>query len=216
MGRPRKEYSLVKTFLAPRVLTLPEISDQWECSGRTVLRRLQEHGYYSSYNYRGKFITIEEVARFDSRGLWFCKGARFSKLGTLKNTVHQFVQVSEGGMTHEELATLLGLRVHDTLLDLVEEDTIRRERLGPSFVYVACKRSIQRAQMRRRREFMKTLERPRATSRQKIATLLELIKDPKATRQEIVLRCKRTGVVISRKVVDVIFEQFELDKKRAP
>jgi hypothetical protein len=215
MGRPRKELSVVRTFLGPRVLTLPEISSQWQCSGRTVLRRLQEHGYYSSYNYRGKFITIEEVARFDSRGLWVCKGARFSKLGTLKNTVHKFVQVNEKGMTHEELAALLGLRVHDTLLDLVEEDKICRERLGPSFVYLACRRSLQRAQMRRRREFMKTLERPRPTSRQKIATLLELIKNPKATRQEILRRCKRTGLVISREVVDVIFEEFELDKKRA-
>lgn len=216
MGRPRREFALVRTFLAPRVLTLSEISDQWECSGRTVIRRLEDHGYYSSYNYRGKFITIEEVARFDSRGLWAYKGARFSKLGTLKNTIQQFVQVSEKGMTHEELAELLGLRVHDTLLDLVEEDRIRRERLGPSFVYLACKPSMQKAQIRRRGEFMKTIERPRATSRQRIATLLEVIKDPKATRQEIVLRCKRIGVAISREVVDVIFEKYQLDKKRAP
>jgi hypothetical protein len=161
------------------------------------------------------FMTIEEVASFDSRGLWLCKGARFSKHGTLRNTVHQFVQHNEKGMTHEELATALGLRVHDTLLHLVNEGKIRRERLGPSFVYLSSKQSIQRTQTRHRKEFMKTLEKPRTTNRQKIATLLELIKDPKATRREIVVRLRRGGVDITREVVDAIFEQFDLDKKRA-
>jgi hypothetical protein len=161
-------------------------------------------------------MTIEEVASFDSRGLWLCKGARFSRLGTLRNTVHQFVQGSEKGMTHEELATVLGLRVHDTLLYLVEEEKIRRERLGSSFVYLSSKRSMQKRQTRQRRQFMKTLEKPRTTNRQKIATLLELIKDPKATRREIVVRLRRAGVDITREMVDAIFEQFDLDKKRAP
>jgi hypothetical protein len=161
-------------------------------------------------------MTIEEVARFDSRGLWVCKGARFSKRGTLKNTVLDFVGTSNQGMTHDELAALLGVRVHDTLLGLVRERRIRRERIGPTFVYLNRKPSLRREQALRRGEFLKTLERPRPTNRQKIATLLQLIKDPKATRQEIVRRCKRTGVVISRAVVDAIFEEFELDKKRAP
>ena len=214
MSRPRKEFSFVRIFLAAGILTVLELSDRLGCSCRTVLRRLKEHGYYSSYNYRGRFMTIEEVASFDSRGLWLCKGARFSRLGTLRNTVHRFVQDSEKGMTHEELATVLGLRVHDTLLHLVGESKIRRERLGSSFVYLSSKRSIQRVQTRQRREFMKTLERPRTTSRQKIATLLELIKDPKATRRELVVRCRRAGVDINREVVDAIFEQYELDKKR--
>lgn len=215
MSRPRKNLSLVRTFLVPRVLTLPQLSDRLECSSRTVLRRLKEHGYFSSYNHCGKFMTLEEVASFDSRGLWICKGARFSKYGTLRNTVHQFVQGSEKGMTHEELAMALGLRVHDTLLHLVNEGKIRRERLGPSFVYLSSKRLIQRTQTRQRKVFMKTSERPRATSQQKIATLLELVMDPKVDRQEIVARVKRKGVSISREVVNVIFEKYELDKKRA-
>ncbi|MHC4335850.1 MAG: hypothetical protein ACYSUV_19185 [Planctomycetota bacterium] len=215
MGRSREEIFLVKTFLGRRVLTLVELSKQLQCSNRTVVRRLKRHGYYSSYNHRGKFLTIKEVARFDSRGLWVCKGARFSKRGNLKSTVQHFVDSSKQGMTHEELGTLLGLRVHDTLLDLVRERRIERERIGVVFVYCSRKRSVRKKQILRRKEFLKTQERPRPTSRQKIATLLELIKHPKATRQEIVRRCKRGGLAISRKVVDVIFEDFKLDKKRA-
>ena len=68
---------------------------------------------------------------------------------------------------------------------------------------------------RRRKEFLKKGQRPRATSRQKIATLLELIKDPKARRKDIVLRCRRSGVTITRELVEAIFQEYELDKKRA-
>ncbi len=215
MSRPRKEMSLVKTFLDHRVLTLPQLSGQLGCSSRTVLRRLKEHSYFSSYNHCGKFMTIEEVASFDSCGLWLCKGARFSKHRTLRNTVHQFVQGSEKGMTHGELAMTLGLRVHDPLLHLVNEGKIRRERLGPSFVYLSRKRLVQSTQRRQRIVFMKTSERPRATSQQKIATLLELVMDPKVERQAIVARVKRKGISISHEVVNTIFENFELEKKRA-
>lgn len=81
-------------------------------------------------------MTIKEVCRFDSHGLWCCQGARFSKQGTLKNTIGHLVQNCEQGMTHDELATCLGLRVHDTLLDLVAEETIQRQKLGPTYVYL--------------------------------------------------------------------------------
>jgi hypothetical protein len=119
-------------------------------------------------------------------------------------------------MTHEQLATLLAVRVHDTLLNLVKEGQIGRQRLGPTFVYLSGKRSVERQQILRRKELLKGRRRPRATYRQKIATLLELVQNPKVRREDIVLRCRRSGVMITQELVDVIFEEYELDKKRAP
>ena len=78
MGRPRNEFDVLKTFRAPRILTLEQLCRRLHWSRSTVLRRLDEHGYYSSYNYAGKFLTIDEVAEFDSRGLWVWKTAGFS------------------------------------------------------------------------------------------------------------------------------------------
>jgi hypothetical protein len=201
MSRPRREIALAKTFSAPRVLTLHQLCQTLRCSRSTILRRLAEHGYYSSYNHSGKFLTIPEMVPFDSRGLWSCRTARFSKHGTLKDTVAYLAQSSPQGMTHEELATLLAVRVHNTLLQLIREGILRRQRMGPTFVYLSAKRSVRTV---------------RPTSQQTIATLLELIQDPKATRQRIVSRCQRGGVSISPQVVDAIFERYELDKKRAP
>lgn len=215
MGRHKEEVPLVKMFLAPRILTLDELCERLRISRSTVIRRLREHHYYSSYNSAGKFLTSEEVAEFDARGLWAWKGARFSRYGTLKNTVEHFVQASVRGMTHEELVTLLSVRTHNVLLELVEADRIQRARLGPTFVYLSSQRAVQREQILQRESYLKDLQNPLPTSQQVIATLLELIQDRQVQRQDIVARCRRAGVIISRDLVDAIFETYDLDKKRA-
>jgi hypothetical protein len=177
MVRPRKELDVVQTFRAPRVLTLEQLCYKMHASRSTVLRRLEEHGYHSSYNHAGRFLTIDEVAQFDARGLWFWKAARFSKHGSLKETLWHLVQDSQQGMAQQELATLLGVRTHNPLLELAEEGWIYRERLGPTFVYLSHKVARRREQVRRRKLRLAESKRPRPSSRQIIATLLELIKD---------------------------------------
>ena len=70
MVRPRKQLDVVQTLRGPRILTMEQFCRRLRSSRSTVLRRLHEHGYHSSYNQSGKFLTIDEVAEFDSRGLW--------------------------------------------------------------------------------------------------------------------------------------------------
>lgn len=216
MARPRRQLDVVRAFRGPRILTLEQVCRRLQSSRSTVLRRLDEHGYHSSYNHSGRFLTIDEVSEFDSRGLWVWKTARFSKHGNLKKTVNYFVEDGQQGMTHEELATLLGVRTHNTLWDLIQEKRIHRERLGPTFVYLSRRASIRREQVRRRKSVLAEPPKPRPTSRQVIAALLELIQDPQAPRRQLVLRCQRSGVSISRQLLDAIFEMYDLDKKRAP
>ena len=215
MARPRLATDLVPCFRSARVLTVDELRRRLAVSRATALRRLSEHGYFSSYNHRGRYLTIEEVARFDSRGLWCFTDACFSRRGTLQNTVGHFVTTSDAGTTHEELSGLLGVRVHNPLLDLVHEGAISRERTGSVFVYVSPVERVREAQLRARSSLPHepTL---RPTSRQVIAVLLELVRDPKASREEIVSRCQRGGVRITKEAVAAIFSRHDLDKKRAP
>ena len=215
MVRPRMEIDVVETFRAPRILTLEQLCRKMHASRSTVLRRLEEHGYHSSYNQAGKFLTIDEVAQFDARGLWVWKAARFSRHGSLKETVWHLVEDSQQGMTQEELAALLGVRTHNPLLELVQQEWTQRERLGPTFVYLSHKATRRREQVRRRKTLLAESMKPRPTPRQIIATLLELIKYPRAERGQIVLRCQRSGVPLSRELVDAVFQSYDLDKKRA-
>jgi hypothetical protein len=215
MGRHKQQVSLPGVFRTPRILTLDQLSEKLELSRSTVLRRLQEHGYFSSYNLAGKFLSIPEVIDFDDHGLWTWQGARFSRQGTLKDTVAHFVRTSPRGMTQQELQELLAVRTHNVLLDLVEEKRIRRQELGSTFVYLNLDSESRQKQIHQRESFLERHPRAVPNSRQVIATLLELIQDPTLERQEIVARCQRAGVSLSLAVVDNIFRTYDLEKKRA-
>jgi hypothetical protein len=215
MGRPKLQVSFLDVFRAPRILTLEQLSEKLSFSRSTVLRRLQEHGYFSSYNLAGKFLSIPEVIDFDAHGLWTWQGARFSRQGTLKETVAHFVATSPRGMTQQELLELLGVRTHNVLLELVQEKRIRRQDIGSAFVYFSADSGQRQKQIRQRESFLERQPRTVPNSRQVIATLLELIQNPALERQQIVTRCQRAGVSLSLAVVDNIFRTYDLEKKRA-
>lgn len=214
MARPRVATDLARCFRNARVLTVEELCRRLSVSRATAFRRLAEHGYFSSYNHRGRYLTIEEVARFDPRGLWCFKNARFSRHGTLKLTVERFVVESRTGMTQEELSEVLGVQVHNSLLDLVQDGAIGRVRLGSVFLYVSPAPQARQAQIAARGTASEGRP-PRPGNRQVIAVLLVLVEHPEVGRVELVRRCRASGVDMTRAAVDAIFTRYDLDKKRA-
>ena len=109
-------------------------------SRMSTFRRLKEIGYYSSYTHTGRYYTLADIPHFDDYGLWFCQGIGFSKSVTLQATIVELVNNASAGFTHDELNNLLRIRVHNTLLSLVRESLIRRERIEKAFLYIksAC------------------------------------------------------------------------------
>jgi len=104
---------------------------------RTVFRKLQEFSYHSSYSHRGKFYTLDALAQFDERGLWSCRGAYFSRFGTLIDTAEQFVTRSDRGCLASDLAGELQVPVKEPLLKLVSARRLVRKELGGQYVYLA-------------------------------------------------------------------------------
>ncbi len=62
----------------------------------TVIRKLHELSYHSSYSHRGKYYTLDEIADFDSQGLWSFESVLFSRYGTLMQTGVLSVSVRRG------------------------------------------------------------------------------------------------------------------------
>jgi len=95
-------------------------------SRRSLFRDLAQIDYLSSFTHAGRYYTLVELAGFDANGLWFHEDIGFSRAGTLKETLLQKVEESEAGHTYRELAQLLRVRLHNTLLDLVTHRRIGR------------------------------------------------------------------------------------------
>lgn len=117
----------------------------------TVLRKLKRLDYRSSYSHHGKYYTLDRLASFDEAGLWMASPARFSRHGTLLETVRHFVESSEWGYHAAELQERLGVSVKEPLLKLVRERRLSRELAEGVYVYGSPDSALAKAQWARRR-----------------------------------------------------------------
>lgn len=130
--------ALLPLFRRRQIMTMDEMKAALGTAvERTVFRKLQTFPYHSSYSHRGKFYTLDALADFDDRGLWTCRGARFSRFGTLIDTAEQFVTRSDRGCLASELAGELQAPVKAPLLTLVRARRLVRTEVAGQYVYCA-------------------------------------------------------------------------------
>lgn len=210
--------ALLRLFRKRLVVTLNPLLETLRTGARmSVFRRLSSLDYLTSYSHAGRYYTLRDIPEFDEKGLWHHLGVSFSRHGSLKNTVEHIVNDSEAGQTHPELEIILGVRVHNTLLDLVEEERIGRVPLERYFLYVSGKRRMAKAQIQRRRE---DLKREAAEPEEKPATevvievLLEIIHGAKVQAEPLAIaaRLAARGISVSAAQVGAILEEHGVKK----
>jgi hypothetical protein len=92
-------------------------------------------GYYSSYNERGKFYTLESTPEFDGLGLWKYRQAYFSTRRTILDTAEYLINTSIAGYTHDELRGILDIGIQNSLYQLTEVGRVLRQKVGTQYVY---------------------------------------------------------------------------------
>ena len=114
---------------------------------KTVLRKLKQLSYRSSYSHGGSYYTLERIAQFDHRGLWSYNNVRFSEHGTLMSTLQHFVDESHSGYFADELRQLLGVSVKESLLRLVGNGQVSREKVANRYLYCSAKSATRKQQL---------------------------------------------------------------------
>jgi len=185
-------------------------------SRRTLFRVLKRVGYHSSYSHAGGYYTLVGIPSFDTHGVWLWRDVGFSVYGTLRATLEVLVKGAEAGYTHEELERILHLRVHDTLLSLVEGGRIGRERVQALYVYVSPVPRSARAQLAKRRvaEAQPTPPPPLDSARV-IDVLLAVIRVPRADARQVASDLRARGLAVGDEQVEAVFARYELGKKTA-
>ncbi|MHB8437457.1 MAG: hypothetical protein ACYDC0_16610 [Acidimicrobiales bacterium] len=82
----------------------------------TVFRKLSELEYRTSYSHRGRYYTLDEIARFDELGLWSFRQVFFSRFGTLVATVEVLVLSAEAGYDAGELEAMVNVEAKAALV----------------------------------------------------------------------------------------------------
>jgi len=178
-------------------------------SRSSIIRDLKALQYISSYNRAGCYYTLLGIPSFDSDGIWWYQEAYFSSHGTLKSTVKYLVDNSADGRTHDELRQKLGVRVQNTLLDLVDSGAVAREKYNSTYLYVGTENEVRQKQMDKRSDLASMQVDPYAT----IEILRTVIKHPGLQAKTIQSILADGGASISIGQVEAVFGAYDLEKK---
>lgn len=183
-------------------------------SQRSVFRDLDEAGYRTSYTHVGRYYTLEDIPVFDDQGLWFHRDIGFSRAGTLKQTAAEQVGQAPEGRTHDELQGLLRVRVHNTLLGLVRDGRIGRERLGRVYLYVSADPERAAQQVKERQELSASLAMMLRvpTDEEVVEVLVEALRGAPAipVPEQVARRLVARGVRLEPHHVQMVYEEHGL------
>ena len=76
-----------------------QLQHQFQVCHMTVFRALKKSGYHTSYNHNAGYYTLAGLPQFDDWGLWAYRDVRFSRAGTLLETLVALVTQATAGLT---------------------------------------------------------------------------------------------------------------------
>jgi len=213
--RPRKterDRQTINAFKQHKVLTFAALCLLLQLSIATVRRRLKGWGALSSYNKSGQYYTLPLIPEFNKQGLWKHGGVFFSKHGTLKSTVIHLVQISKRGLSNSELEEILGVNPNSYLPQFKQLAGVRREKHNRQVVYFAADKELYKQQKQNRFPPEPTTLKlpPDAIT---ITVLVELVKHPGSTPEQLSEMLRREGYEIDADTIDNLFEHYGLKKK---
>ena len=212
----RSVETLRNLFTSESVVDLPRIrSALGDASAMTAYRYLKQLPYKRSYNNNGRYYCLYEPSRHDRFGLWSMGDIHFSMDSSLGYTAQRLVNEAQAGMTHRELQDRLRVRVHNTLLTLLRQEKIQRERLGALYVYLHRDADVRHKQIQRRHALISTQDAMQQgeallTDTVVIAVLLALLHHPEAKAADVVRYLQGHSPPIPMVQVNAVFARYDL------
>jgi hypothetical protein len=173
----KKTHYQVKTlanfFSKHKIATIDELTVAMGNPAKsTLVRKLTELEYLSSYSHRGKYYTLKSIAHFSANGLWSFKSVWFSRFGNLVDTAEAFVNDARAGYSALELDNIVHVKSRHALVELVRQDKLQREKIGPHYIYLSSESKVAEQQKKERKSHGK----------RSFATLV--VKNPKLAEEE--------------------------------
>ena len=148
-----REQKLVNWLRTRKVATKRQLQLQFQVCHMTVFRALKKVGYLTSYNHNAGFYTLADVPQFDDWGLWAYRDIRFSRVGTLPDTLVALASQAPAGLTAGELEERLHTPVANLLSRLVQHGRLQRHVLrGRHVVYLNPEPEHGRQQWQQRQQ----------------------------------------------------------------
>lgn len=212
-AKQEKLSAIKDLFQKRKVLQIDDLSKViGTTSRRTVHRYIKEFDYLTSYSHKGRYYTLQEIAKFDTNGLWHHGDIGFSKHGTLFETITYFVNHSVAGMTSNELQNQSRTVVKYALVDLVEKARLSRAKPDKVYVYLSSNPVKAKKQLRERENTIEDRSIDQGVVLRILLTVCQVVEEV-PTPEQVALLLKREGSTISLETIKKVFCHYGLEKK---
>jgi hypothetical protein len=207
------EKDVLKTFRQKKVITIEQLVGLLHSSVITARRRLKEWKTYTSFNNNGRYYTLPDIPDFDSNGIWKYQKVLFSKYGNLKQTIIQLVAQSGAGLSAKEMANIVELPSNSSFFSQLHNFAgIKRERHGGRYIYFSDTPFLYEKQkeaftLYREGEYILP------SDAEAVVILVQLIKHPDLSIEELSDRLAQEGKKIESSVIKSFLEAHDLLKK---
>jgi DNA-binding MarR family transcriptional regulator len=183
---------------------------------------LKKSGYHTSYNHNAGYYTLAGLPQFDDWGLWAYHEVRFSRWGTLLETLVALVQQAPAGLTASELEERLQTPVANLLARLVQHGRLQRQPLsGHRVVYLTAATEAGRQQWEQRQQQQAAAAEKQAAALPAgcpapvvIAVLRQMILAPEESPEQGARQLQAAGLRVTARQVSRVREFYALGKKR--
>ena len=201
-------------FIEKIALTLRELSQFLNVSIRTIQRKIRQWDTIRSYDHNGSYFSLKKLATFNSYGIWEYNNIHFSKFGTLKNTLVAIINNSSHGMDASQIRDVLGMDTRSFLFQYKDVNGIKREKIGDNYVYFSSDQQQFSEQLLKRRKLdSEALAQPPLKGSAAISVLVEAIKHPDFTSEQLSGHLHKQGTKIKPKVIQSFFTFYGIEKK---
>jgi hypothetical protein len=216
-----RHQKLIAWMKTRKVTTMKALRHQFQISHMTVFRILSEYGYHTSYNRNAAFYALRDVPQFDPAGFWAYREIRFSRHGSLSDTIVAVVENALAGQTVPELEERLQTRAANLLCRLVRDGRLTQRSLqGRLVVYLASDPRQADQQFQQRQQLLKQLPAPQqslpegCSATEVIEILRALVLSPKSSPEELARQLTARGLRITPGQVSHVTTHYALKKKR--
>ncbi len=204
---------LENQFNEKNTMTLQELSRLLNVSSRTIQRMTRPWNTIRSYDHNGRYFSLYKLAKFNSYGIWELGNIHFSKFGNLKNTLVSIISNSGQGMDASQIREVLGVDTRSFLFQYKDVSGVKREKLGGHYVYFSSEHDQFLEQLSKRKQNLEDLEQPPLSGPDAISVLVETIKHPIFTVEELSKHLHKLGTRIKQEAIQDFFEFYGIEKK---
>ena len=200
-------------FIEKKVLTLQNLSQFLNVSVRTIQRMIRPLENIRSYDHNGRYFSLAKLAKFNSMGIWEYNNIHFSKFGTLKNTLVAIINNSSQGMDASQIKDVLGMDTRSFLFQYKDVSGIKREKVGNHYIYFSSEQQRFSEQLSNRRQGLASPEQAPLEGTAAISVLVETIKHPAFTFEQLSKHLSKQGIKIKPEVMRDFFIFYGIEKK---